>query len=66
MTSSFLLAVPANHEYNVKVKEGEKQLICVDLTREVKSFGNMKLTVIPVIVGRLGTVANDHKKDWMN
>ena len=46
--------VPAYH--SVKFKENEKQDKYVDLAWEQKTLGNIKVTVIPVAIGALGTV----------
>ena len=47
-------AVPADHR--VKLKEKEKNDKYLDLTRELKKLLNMKVTVIPIVIGALGTV----------
>ena len=47
-------AVPA--DYRVKLKENEKMDKYLDLTRELKKLWNMRVKVIPVVVGALGTV----------
>ena len=47
-------AIPANHR--VKLKECEKNDKHLDLAGELKKPWNMKVAVIPVIVGALGTV----------
>ena len=47
-------AVPANHR--VKLKEGEKKDKYLDLARELKRLRNMKVTVIPIVIGVLSTV----------
>ena len=39
-------------DLRVKLKGGEKR----DLTREPKKLWNMKVTVIPIVVGALGTI----------
>ena len=43
-------AVPADHR--VKLKENGK----MDLARELKKLWNMRVKVIPIVVGALGTV----------
>ena len=48
------LAVPAY--YRVKLKENEKKDKYLDLARELKKLWNMKATVIPIVIGTLGTV----------
>ena len=47
-------AVPANHR--VKLEKSEKKDKYLDLARELKNLGNMKITVIPIAMGALGTV----------
>ena len=47
-------AVPANHR--VKLKESEKKDKYLDLDRELKKMWNMKVMVIPMVIGTLGTV----------
>ena len=52
-------AVPA---YNrVKLKESEKKDKYQDLARELKTLGNMKVTVIPSVIGSLDAVT----KGWV-
>ena len=46
--------VPADHW--VKLKESEKKDKYIDLARELKKLWNMKATVIPILIGALGTV----------
>ena len=47
-------AVPADH--GVKVKQSEKRKKYLDLARELRKLWNMNLTVIPMVIGALGTV----------
>ena len=47
-------AVPADDR--VKLKENEKMNKYLDLSRELKKLWNMKVKVIPIVVGALGTV----------
>ena len=47
-------AVPTDHR--VKLKESEKRDKYLDLARELKKLWNMKVTVIPIVIGALGTV----------
>ena len=47
-------AVPADHR--VKLKENEKMDKYLDLARELKMLWNMRVKVIPIVVGALGTV----------
>ena len=48
------LLPPADHR--VKLKESEKKDKYPDLARELKKPMNMKVTMIPIIIGALGTV----------
>ena len=40
----------------VEVKESEKRDKYLNLARELKKLWNMKATVIPIVIGALGTV----------
>ena len=50
-------AVPADHR--IKWKENEKNDKYFDLARELKNLWNMKVTVIPIVIGALGTVTKE-------
>ena len=47
-------AVPADHR--IKLKEYEKKDKYFDLARELKKLWNMKMTIIPIMIGAFGTV----------
>ena len=47
-------AVPADHR--IKLKESEKRDKYLDLARELKKLWNMKVTIIPIMIGAFGTV----------
>ena len=47
-------AVPVDHR--VKLKESEKRNMYLDLARELKKLWNMKVTIIPIVIGALGIV----------
>ena len=47
-------AVPADHK--IKLKECEKRDKYLDLARELKKLWNMKVTIIPIVIGAFGTV----------
>ena len=47
-------AVPADHRINLK--ESEKKDKYLDLARELKKMWNMKVTIVPIVIGALGTV----------
>ena len=48
------VAVLADH--GVKLKEDEKRDKDVDLDRELKKLWNMKVTMIPIVIGALGLI----------
>ena len=47
-------AVPADHKINLK--ESEKKDKYPDLAREIKKLWNMKVTIVPMVIGALGTM----------
>ena len=47
-------AVPADHRINLK--ENEKKDKYLDLARELKKLLNMKVTIVPIVIGALGTI----------
>ena len=47
-------AVPADHRINLK--EWEKKDKYLDLARELKKLWNMKITIVPLVIGALGTI----------
>ena len=55
-------AVPADHR--VKLRENEKRNKYQVLSRELKKPWNMKVTIIPIVTGVLGTVTKDWYRDW--
>ena len=48
------IMIPADHR--IKLKESEKKDKYLDLARELKKLRNMKVTIIPIVIGTLGTV----------
>ena len=48
------LSVPAEHR--LKLKENGKKDKYLDLSREMKQLWNMKMTVVPIVIGVLGTL----------
>ena len=54
-------AVPA--DYKLKLKENEKRDKYQDFARELKKTWNMKVTVIPIVIGTLGTVTKGLVQD---
>ena len=47
-------AVLADHRINLK--EGEKKNKYLDLARELKQLWNMKVKIVPIVIGALGAV----------
>ena len=47
-------AVPADHR--IKLKESGKRDKYLDLARKLKKLWNMKVTIIPIVIGAFGTV----------
>ena len=47
-------AVPA--DYRINLKECEKKDKYLDLARELKKLWNMKVTIVPTVVGAFGTI----------
>ena len=47
-------AVPADHRINLK--ECEKKDKYLDLARELKKLWNMKVTIMPIVIGAFGTI----------
>ena len=47
-------AVPADHR--ISLKESEKKDKYLDLARELKKRRNMKVTIVPIVIGALGTI----------
>ena len=47
-------AVPADHRINLK--ECEKKDKYFDLARELKKLQNIKVTIVPIVIGAFGTI----------
>ena len=47
-------AVPADHR--ISLKESEKKDKYFDLAREVKKLWNMKVTIVPIVIGAFDTI----------
>ena len=47
-------AVPADHRINLKACEKKDKYL--DLARELKKLRNMKVTIVPIVIGALGTI----------
>ena len=48
------LQVPTDHR--IKLKKSEKRDKYLDLARELKRLWNMKVAIIPILIGAFGTV----------
>ena len=48
------------------MKECEKKDMYLDLGREVKKLGNMKVTIIPIVIGGFGTETEGLLKGLVN
>ena len=57
-------ATPADHR--IKLKECEKRDKYLDLARELKKLWNMKVTIIPIVIGAFGTVIKDLLKSLVD
>ena len=49
-----IFAVPVDHRINLK--ESEKKDKYLDLARELKKLWNMKVMIVPIVIGALGTI----------
>ena len=47
-------AVPADHR--IKLKECKKKDKYLNLTRKLKKLWNMKVTIVPIVIGTFGTI----------
>ena len=50
-------------EHRTKLKECEKKDKYLDLARELKKLWNMKVTIIPIVIGAIGTVTKGLLKE---
>ena len=50
-------AVPAGH--GIKLKECEKKDMYLNLARDLKKLWNMKVTIIPIVIGAFGRVTKE-------
>ena len=47
---------PVSADHRIKLKESEKKDKYLDLAKELKKLWNMKMTIIPIVIGAFGTV----------
>ena len=43
-------------DHRINLKESEKKEKYLDLAREWKKLWNMKVTIVPIVIGALGTI----------
>ena len=41
----------------IKIKESKKIYKCLDLAKELKKLPNIKVAVVPIVIGVLGTIS---------
>ena len=51
-----LVRIDDNNNNDNNLKKSEKKDKYLDLTREIKKMWNMKVTIVPIVIGVLGTV----------
>ena len=49
-------------DHGIKLKESEKKDKYLDLARELKKLWNMKVTIMPIVIGAFGTVTKGLEK----
>ena len=47
-------------DHRINLKESEKKDKYLDLSRELKKLWNVKVTIVPIVIGVLGTVTKDY------
>ena len=57
-----LIDVAISGDRNVIKKEAGKILKCKDLSNEIQRMWNVKTKVIPVIIGKTGTISKSFRK----
>ena len=50
-------------DHRINLKESEKKDKYLELARELKKLWNMKVTIVPIVIGTLGTITNGLLKD---
>ena len=53
----------SRQDHRIKLKECEKRYKYVDLVKELKKQWNVKVTIIPIVIGAFGTVTKGLLKD---
>ena len=43
-------------DHRINLKEREKKDKYLELTRELKKLRNMRVTIVPIVIGALGTI----------
>ena len=52
--------IPADHR--IRLKECEKKDKYLDLARELKKLWNMRVTIVPIVIGAFGAVSKGLSK----
>ena len=50
-------------DLRINLKESEKKDKYLDLAKELKKLWNMKVTIVPIVIGTLGTITKGLLKD---
>ena len=58
-----LIDVACPEDERVKEKEDEKIVKYQDLARELRKIWNMEVEIIPIVIGKLGTIPTRSKDD---
>ena len=56
MVSNKIMDFAVMADHRIKLNESEKKDKYLDLARELKKLWNMKVTIIPIVIGAFGTV----------
>ena len=46
-------------DHRINLKESEKKDKYLDLARELKKLWNIKVTIVPIVIGALGTITKE-------
>ena len=64
MRSCWIVAFAVLADHKEKIKENDMREKYLGLVRELKKLWNMKVTVIPIAIGPLGTVLKSLVRAW--
>ena len=51
-------------DHKVKTKESEKRDKYLDIARELRKLWNMKVAVIPIVIGAVGIIPKGLERSW--